>query len=481
MIYKFTSMTWLAAVLFMAPDASAQEAMSLERAIGFSLANSSVIEAAEQELSVADQQVREAWGGALPDLNANASYQRNLRVQQGFLPAIIFDPTASPEDVIPVRFGSDNQWTAGLNASQPLFEMNVFIGLGAADRFRAFQREGVRGTSQRVVGQVRTAYLNALLAAERLRLTQESVNRLTATLEDTRSRNRAGLVSSYDVLRIEVELSNVEPELRRSENAIDAARRALAVELGKEPSEEIILEGSLQGLSVDDPSQNSLENRALLAAVGLSLDMDLSFSSLYEVALRNRSDVVRQRINVTLQETRVRAEKSNYFPTVSLFGNYNITSQQNGSPDFFGGQSTTSAATGIRVEVPIFNGFVRESKIQQMRATVRQNEAQLDQLEREVANDVQTQLENLEETTLRVRSQKRAVEQATRGFEIATAEYGAGVGSQLQVSDSEEALRQSEFNLAQAVFDFLQARSRLESAVGLVPHLPGELPGRMEE
>ena len=109
-----------------------------------------------------------------------------------------------------------------------------------------------------------------------------------------------------------------------------------------------------------------------------------------------------------------------------------------------------------------------------MRSTVRQNEARLDRLEREVANDIQTQLENLEETTLRVSSQTRAVGQATRGYDIATAEYAVGIGSQLQVSDSEEALRQTEFNLAQAVYDYLLTRSRLEAAVGLVPHVAGE-------
>lgn len=465
---------WLVAIMVQSVPMLAQEVMSLERAIGYSLAHSTIIEAAEQELAVAGQQVREAWGGALPELTASASYQRNLRVQEAFLPAAIFTPGVPLDSLIPVRFGFDNRWTAGFTASQPLFEMKVFIGLGAADRFRNFQREGLRGTGQKVVGQVRVAYLDALLAAERLRLTQESVDRLTATLEDTRSRNRAGMVSAYDVLRIEVELANVEPDLRRSENAIESAKRILAVELGKEPFEVFTLEGSLQGLSVDGLTQNSPENSGLLAAVGLSADLDLSFSSLLEVALRNRSDVLQQRINVTLQETRVRAEKSNYFPKLTLFGNYNVSAQQNGSPSFFGGQSTTSAATGLRVELPIFNGFVREAKIQQMRSTVRQNEARLDRLEREVANDIQTQLENLEETTLRVSSQTRAVGQATRGYEIATAEYAAGIGSQLQVSDSEEALRQTEFNLAQAVYDYLLTRSRLEAAVGLVPHVAGE-------
>ena len=59
--------------------------------------------------------------------------------------------------------------------------------------------------------------------------------------------------------------------------------------------------------------------------------------------------------------------------------------------------------------------------------------------------------------------------QAQRGFEIATAQYREGLGSQLELTDSEVALRESEFNYAQAVYDYLVARARLDEATGNVP------------
>jgi outer membrane protein len=66
------------------------------------------------------------------------------------------------------------------------------------------------------------------------------------------------------------------------------------------------------------------------------------------------------------------------------------------------------------------------------------------------------------------------VEQADRGFEIARSEYSAGTGSQLQVTDAELALRQSEFNYAQAVYDYLTTLARLDAAVGVVPMVDGD-------
>ena len=48
---------------------------------------------------------------------------------------------------------------------------------------------------------VRIAYFTALLADESVRLTEESVERVRKTLEETQAMNRAGLASEYDVLR----------------------------------------------------------------------------------------------------------------------------------------------------------------------------------------------------------------------------------------------------------------------------------------
>jgi outer membrane protein TolC len=84
-------------------------------------------------------------------------------------------------------------------------------------------------------------------------------------------------------------------------------------------------------------------------------------------------------------------------------------------------------------------------------------------------NQVKSLVENVDEARARARAQKSAVRQATRGFEIASAQYREGLGSQLGLTDAEVALRQSEFNYAQAVFDYLVARARLDEATGQVP------------
>ena len=69
------------------------------------------------------------------------------------------------------------------------------------------------------------------------------------------------------------------------------------------------------------------------------------------------------------------------------------------------------------------------------------------------------------------------MQQAERGFEIASAQYREGLGSQLELTDAEVALRQSEFNYAQAVYDYLVARAQFDEATGLVPLVDVEMGG----
>jgi outer membrane protein TolC len=129
----------------------------------------------------------------------------------------------------------------------------------------------------------------------------------------------------------------------------------------------------------------------------------------------------------------------------------------------------------VQVSLPIFQGFRRDARIDQRRAALRQAEAQTEQTMDLAANQVRSLVENADEALLRARGQKLAVSQAQRGFDIASAQYREGLGSQLELTDSEVALRQSEFNYAQAVFDYLVARAQLDEATGQVPLVDVEL------
>jgi outer membrane protein TolC len=463
----------LATALGPAPRAAAQatDTLTLAAAIGEALERSTTVREARAAVRNADGQVREAWASALPDITASATYQRNFLIQETFLPRIIFDPTADPDELIGVKFGTENNWFAGVTVEQPLFQADVLIGIGAAGRFRALETERARGLVQGVVTAVRQRYLDVLAAQELLRLNTESVNRVRATLDETRGRFRAGLASEYDVLRFEVQLANLEPGLRRARDGVAAAKRALLVAMGRAASDSIEVVGRLREVDVLEPGRNTSEHAELIALSGPDVD-SAGADTAVAAALSARTDVRQAELAIVLEQARLKVERAQLFPKVSLFGAYNVSAQDPGSPTFFGESADYRAPAawgGIRIELPIFHGLREYARMHQARANIEQATARLALVQEQTRDQVRTLVAALGETRERVASEGRAVAQARRGYQIATAEYREGLGSQLQVTDAELALRQSEFNYAQATYEYLIARSNLDGALGTIP------------
>ena len=243
------------------------------------------------------------------------------------------------------------------------------------------------------------------------------------------------------------------------------------------PDHEILeVQGSLAEMDLDDLEANSPQNRVILefngarirSAEAQSVDLQTGLARAAEF----RSDLRQFALTEELRRTEMRLEQAAYLPEISVFGNYIVSAQDNGSPSFFGrgdGQSATSRALGLRVSVPIFQGLRRDARVDQKRASLREAQANSRQAARAARSQIRTISEGIDEAYSRASAQALAVKRAERGFEIASAQYTEGLLSQLELTDAEVALRQTEFNYAQAVFDYLIARAQFDEATGQVP------------
>lgn len=455
-------------------QSGAVQGITLEQALGLAMSRNRELQVARLDLESAEGRVKEAWGNVFPTLDLTANYTRSLSVPANFLPRIIFDPDADPDELIAVKFGADNAWNFQLRAEQPLFEASAFVGVGAAGRYESLQTEVVRGRTIDVVTRVKVAYYDALLAQEAVRLSENTVERVRKTLDETRKMFEAGLSSSYDVLRLEVELANLEPQLRRSQNASLAARRQLGVELNIENLDSVRVAGSLFDYDPQRESVAGAEAAALVRNGGPPRVLDSE--QAVQIAQERRSDLRQLELTESLRRTELKVEQSEYLPKVSLFGTYSIAAQENGSPNFFGSGSQERSygrQVGIQVSMPLFSGFQRPARTAQKRAAISAVQAQYALARDQAEAEVKSLVDQSDEARDRTSAQRLALGQAERGYEIARAQYREGIGSQLEITDAEVALRQSEFNYAEAVYDYLVAQARLEQAMGMVPEIQG--------
>jgi outer membrane protein len=454
----------------------AGDSLTLSRAIELAVDRSRDVRAASLSVQEAGHLAAEAWSNVYPRVDLNASYTRNIAPPMSFVPAQFFNPDAAPGEMARVQFGADNSWNSTIQLEQPLFQARAFLGVGAAGRFQHLQEEMLRGATQGVVTRVRIAFYDVLLAQEQTRLIESSVERVRASLNETRSMHRAGLASEYDVLRLEVELANIEPNVRRSQNAIRQARRTLAVELAMPEIETAPVSGTLAEM-VAAAAASALRPAAPATGADSGIAPTSAMADgLVALALQSRSDIRQLELTRSLRRTELRAEQLEYAPKVSLFASYVINAQQNGGPRFFGASSMERSfgrLAGVSVSMPLFSGFKENARVGQSRAVVRGVENQLALARDRAEAEVRSLAERIDEAESRAAAQQLAVRQARRGFDIVGAQHREGLSGQMERTDAEVALRQSEFNYAQALYDYLVALAQLDHAMGRADDSPG--------
>lgn len=439
--------------------------LTLEQAIQTGLANNPAIRRAIFGMEDGDEQVRLAWAAVMPEVTSSVQYTRNIEIPVTFAPARIFDPTAPPDALIPLQFGTDNNWQGGFTVSQNLFKGEAIVGISTAELYRTAQRNVHRATSQQVVTQIRTAYYGVLLATENYRVLETSIRRLEQLLEENEIRRKAGLADDYDVLRIRVQLGNQRPELIAARNRIDQAHRQLNLLLGVDAETRFRPMGNLLDYEIAMSSQADSANRELARIDRLSGAMPAIDE---EVPFDMRGDVQALQTQIALRDKQLTAFRSRFLPTLSATYNLAWTSAQPGSPSFFE-DAVRFQTFGVNVSLPLFQGFQRMSDLNRVKIEQNSLRTDLDETLDRARADLLDLVDELQRIYDSVAPRQLAQEQAAEGYRIATRRLQTGVGSQLELTDAELQVRQAEFQYVQLVHDYLSVRARLDYAIGTVP------------
>ena len=452
--------------------------VTLSQAIQVAMANNTDIKRALLSVKDADEQVRIAWSEVLPDISGSATYTRNLEIPVNFVPARFFDPSAPADELVPLQFGTDNNWQGGFSVNQTIFRGEAIIGINSSRLFKAAQAENLRATTQQIVTQTRIAYYNVLVAQEQLRLQQETVDRLRENLRENRARQKAGLIDDYAVLQVEVQLKNQEPQLTQARYEVQQAYRELNVILGLPVDMNLQVQGDLSSFDILAEEVTNSINQNLK-----EIDRMTSYSfeknrDLVDLAAERRGDLRILETQEDLKEREIKAIKSRYLPTLSANYNLNWSAAQAGSPMFFGTEETRarSQTVALTVSLPLFQGFERTANLNIAQIEMKDIELQQEQAMRDARNEIASAREELNQAIETAPAREEALKQAREGYERAQARLENGLGSQLDVIEAEFQLRQAEVNYAQMVYNYLSAKARYDQAIGMVPFVDNSKP-----
>ena len=124
---------------------------------------------------------------------------------------------------------------------------------------------------------------------------------------------------------------------------------------------------------------------------------------------------------------------------------------------------------GVSLQIPIFSGGQRYSKVKQAQIQLEELRLQRENLERSIASQVALAADNIRLNVEQIASSSESVRQAETAHTIMEKSFNIGAASYLNLRDSELALTQARLAYYQAIYNYLIASSELELLLGNAP------------
>jgi outer membrane protein TolC len=403
---------------------------SLQQSIDYAFKNSPNYLNSQNDVLMAKYKRKEVLGMAMPQITASVDMKNFLEIPTSLIPGEIFG--APPGTFIPVKFGTTFQATGTAQASLLVFSADYLIGLKATKEMIGLMNINVARSKSETVSQVSKAYYGVLVNKERIKLLEANMTKLEKLLNDTKAFHQQGFVEQIDVDRLEVAFNNLVTEKQKTDLLISLSENVLKFQMGYVGKEKLTLTDSLV---VSEVSENVDASK-----------IDITKRTEYQL-LEGQ-----QRLNTI----NIKRLKFGYMPTLVAYGSMGYAGMRNDleflkrEHDWF-----PTALIGATLSLNIFDGFQRHYKIQQAKLEFKKGENSLKNLQLAIELEGATAAINYNNSFASLQTQKRNLGLAENIYNVSQKKYEQGVGSNLEVINAQQSLKEAQANYFNAVYDLL--------------------------
>lgn len=342
--------------------------------------------------------------------------------------------------------GIGNSHSNSITASLPIFtggELQGQIGQAKANYRSMLSAEEQAYNEMKETAT--TGYFNMLNATNMKALRQESVDRLQAHLDNVIAQYNVGIVARADVLRSEVELANAQQNYITASNQYDVAEATLNNIIGTPLGTTLLLKDRLQY----EPYEN-----------------DMAYCLAYSE--QHRPELKQAEYAVDSAEAALVVARSGHMPKVYA----NASNNWGGNGSDWPGDDDENWSVGVTASMNVFDSGVTWSKIHAAQENLAKAKESQRQIKDNVELEVRTDYLSMREAEKRITTAQVAVASAEEDYHIAVVRYQAGVGTNIDVMDAQEALTQDKTNYYQALYNYNTSKAALNTSMGVGVPVP---------
>ena len=399
------------------------------------LANDPVLASARANWVATQENVPQARAGLLPavGLAANAT-------EDDFYASIHSDPSQRVRERFP-------QLAYTVSASQPLYRPQNSIALSQA-KSQVDQSDYVLSSAQQdLIVRVTQAYFDVLLARFNIELTESQKAAVSENLAQAKRNFEVGTATITDTNDAQAKFDQIVAQEIAARTDLDNKYAALRAIIGRLPSD---LKRFGAKFETRLPEPNALD-------------------PWIEQALSQNLQVRIAQANFDIATLEVDKQKAGHYPTVDLVASIN--------QGYAGGSASSSSASsvafdsrlaqiGVQLNVPLYEGGAIQSRVRQAIANQDRARQDLEAARRNAQLLAQTSFSGVTSGVAQVKAFQQALASAQVSYDSNKLGLEVGVRTNLDVLNQQQQVFQTQFNLAQAFYNFLVNQLKLKQAVG---------------
>ncbi|WPU92611.1 TolC family protein [Mucilaginibacter sabulilitoris] len=407
--------------------------VSLKQCVEFALRNQPVIRQAAIDEQINEKDIRIGLSGWLPQVTGTGLYNYYFKGS----------PQAGASGAnIPPGTGVRNLSTLGLQASQVLYNNDVFLAAKTAKYSRLYYKQNTTSSQINVVSDVSKAFFDVLLSQKQLNITNEDIARLQRSLKDAFNKYQAGVSDKTDYKQATIALNNSLATRKQTEESIKSKTAYLKQIMGVDGSKEL-------SLSYDSSRY----------------EQEASIDTNQRLDVNNRIEYRLLQTSKSLQNINVNYYKYGFLPSLSLVGNYNAAYFSHNFSDLYDKAFPTGYA-GLTLNLPIFQGTKRLQNLSKARLQVERTDLDILNTQNSINTEYVQALAGYKSNYASYQLIRQNVDLAKDVYKIVSLQYREGVKTYLDVIIAQSDLRTAELNYYNALFQLLSSKIDLQKALG---------------
>jgi outer membrane protein len=417
--------------------------LTLSEAIDLSLKNNKNLKSSQAKIEEATAAVESALNRKLPDASVSGSYLRlnsaNIDIKSKSSSTNTGGGTTAPADGGSPKV---NQAMYGIaNVSMPLYAGGrITYGIESAKYLEEAARLDADNQKEDVIQNTISAYANLFKSKASLDIVKESLEAQRQRVAQFSNLEKNGLLARNDLLRAQLQASNVELSLLDAENNWRLSNINMNLMLG-------------------------LPENTELAADSASLQQTTAVKSIDEyeqLAIQSRKDVAALGLRKKAAATGVKAAKGEAYPSLALTGGYVAATIPNVLT------ITNAVNVGLGVQYNIASLWKIKSNIHEAEAREKQVAIGQDILNDAIRLQINQAYQNYLSAQKKIDVYQTAVAQAAENFRITKNKYENALVTTTDLLDADVAQLQAKLNLSNAKVDAVVAYNRLLQTAGLL-------------